>query len=58
MYVCEELDGFVTLRQNRYKAQLLAGRGHKHDVCATARTRKELKDMCEKHWPDVDWDAQ
>jgi len=44
-----------TLRQTRYREQLLRGEEHPHDVCAMARSIEELRAMCEKHWPDADY---
>lgn len=55
MYVKQEDNGFVTLRQTRYADRLAKGKEHPHDVCAVARNVEELKNMCEKHWPDVDY---
>ncbi len=55
MYARQEPNGFWTLRQDRYRAYLAAGSDHPFDVCATARSREELKAMCVKHWPDADY---
>ena len=55
MYARKEHDGFYTLRQSRYAAQLVAGKEHPHDVCAVASSIEELRSMCEKHWPDADY---
>jgi hypothetical protein len=55
MYTHLEVDGFWTMRQERYRANLAAGREHPHDVCAIARSLEELRSMCEKHWPDADY---
>ncbi len=56
MYVREETSGLFALRQGRFRSRLLAGKPeHPHDVCALARSRAELRDMCAKHWPDVDY---
>lgn len=57
MYVRQDPDGFWTLRQERYRKHLEEGREHPHDVCAVARDRQELREMCEKHWPEVDYDG-
>lgn len=57
MYVHEEPDGTFTLRQIRYRKRLAAGKEHPHDICAVARSRAELKAMCAKHWPNVDYGA-
>lgn len=54
MYVAQD-DGYVTLRQMRYRQRLLDGSEHPHDVCAMARTLDELKAMCEQRWPNVDY---
>jgi hypothetical protein len=56
MYVRQEADGFWTLRQKRFKDKLTEGKEHPHDVCAVARSLGELREMCEKHWPDVDYE--
>ena len=58
MYVRMEPNGLVTLRQEKFRAQLQHGREHPHDVCAVARNRAELKSMCHKYWPDVDYDGE
>jgi hypothetical protein len=55
LYVREEHDGFFALRQTRYRARLEAGQDHPHDVCAVARSREELRTMCETLFPDVDY---
>jgi hypothetical protein len=47
--------GLYALRQERFRARLAAGREHPHDVCAVAHSREELKEMCLKYWPDVDY---
>lgn len=57
MYVHRTAQGFVELRQTRYRDRLAAGKEHPHDVCAVARDIGELRSMCEKHWPDTDWSA-
>ena len=56
MYVRKERDGFYTLRQERYRDALASGNEHPHDVCAIAHSTDELRDMCAKYWPDVDYD--
>lgn len=55
MYARREPDGSFTLRQERYVRRLAAGREHPHDVCAVARSAKELRDMTAPHWPDADF---
>lgn len=44
------------IRQERFRAQLEAGKEHPHDVCALACTVEELKSMV-KDW-DVEWPAE
>jgi len=55
LYARQEPDGMWTLRQERFRRQLAAGREHPHDVCATARTKEELRAMCAGLWPDADY---
>lgn len=55
MYAHKDRDGLYTLRQERYRVQLEAGKEHPHDVCAVARSIEELHRMCDKHWPDADY---
>jgi hypothetical protein len=50
MYVKHEQDGMWTVRQERYRGRK---KEHPHDVCATARSYDELREMCGKHWPDA-----
>lgn len=52
MYVRAEADGTFTLRQERFRERKTE---HPHDVCAVARSRDELRLMCEPHWPDVNY---
>jgi hypothetical protein len=54
MYVTKR-GSFVELRQTRYREQLLADNEHPHDVCAIARDTKEMHDMADKHWQDIDY---
>ncbi len=56
MYVRQEANNLYALRQVRYKPQLAAGREHPHDMCAISGSLAELRRMCIKHWPDVDYD--
>lgn len=51
MYVKQEPDGMWTLRQERFRTRLEAGKEHPHDVCGVARSYDELRDMMAKHWP-------
>lgn len=47
---------FYVLRQTRYRAHLLAGQEHPHDICAIARSVEEMHSMVDKHWPnDIDY---
>ena len=55
MYVHEEPNGFVSLRQTRFRDALKAGREHPHDVRAMATDRPGLASLCKPHWPDVDY---
>lgn len=50
MYVKHEADGTWTLRQERFKH---LKKEHPHDVCAVATSYEQLKEMCEKHWPEA-----
>lgn len=55
MYARREPDGFYALRQERYRQRLADGNEHSHDVCAVARTVEELRSMCDKHWPNINY---
>lgn len=59
MYARREPDGFYTMRQERYRAALAAGKEHPHDVCATAPTVDALRRMDAAYdlWPDADYSA-
>jgi hypothetical protein len=57
-YAKKSTHGLVELRQSRYKEQFDRGNEHPHDLCATAHSVKELREMVEKHnLGYVDWTA-
>lgn len=55
MYARREPNGSYTLRQDRYRDRLARGKEHPHDVCAVATSLKGLREMCDPHWPDADY---
>jgi hypothetical protein len=57
-YYAEQADGLLELRQTRFigQRQTRNGQGHRHDVCAVARSRNELQAMADRFLSgDVDW---
>lgn len=57
MYASRDEKGLYSLRQERYREQLLSGAEHPHDVCAVATSAAQLHEMTVKHWPDADFSA-
>jgi hypothetical protein len=57
-YLTRTASSLVELRQQRYRAQLEAGREHPHDVCAVARSKTEMRAMLARfRFGPVEWDS-
>lgn len=56
-YLTQDAQGFVELRQARYREQYQAGAEHPHDVCAVARSKNEMRQMLTSLHLDgtIDW---
>jgi hypothetical protein len=51
-YMTEDQNGFWELRQKRFKAQLLKGNEHPHDVVAVNNSRRGLLEMYKENLRD------
>jgi len=58
MYAVKEGRMYV-MRQTRFRHLRAQGKEHPHDVCAVARSVKELREMAATYnlWPDADYSA-